>query len=157
MQKQKEPLPILAIARAGIIAALYIAVTLVLLPVSFGPVQLRVAEALTVLPILFPEAIAGLFIGVFFANIFGGLGLADILGGSFITLVAAAVTYRFRHSIIAYLSPILFNAFLVSLYLHALFEWPYWLTVVSIGLSQTVVVFGLGYPLVRLLKKIQKS
>lgn len=157
MQKQKEPLPILAIARAGIIAALYIAVTLVLLPVSFGPVQLRVAEALAVLPILFPEAIAGLFIGVFFANIFGGLGLADILGGSFITLVAAAVTYRFRHSIIAYLSPILFNAFLVSLYLHALFEWPYWLTVVSIGLSQTLVVFGLGYPLVRLLKKIQES
>ncbi len=157
MKEQKDPLPIVTIVRAGIIAALYTAVTLILLPISFGPVQLRVAEALTVLPILFPEAIAGLFIGVFFANIFGGLGLPDILGGSFITLIAAAVTYRFRHSIIAYLSPILFNAFLVSLYLHALFEWPYWLTVVSIGLSQTLVVFGLGYPLVQLLKKLQDT
>ena len=155
--KQKTPLTAVAIARAGIIAALYIAVTLVLLPVSFGPLQLRVAEALTVLPILFPEAIAGLFIGVFFANIFGGLGLVDILGGSFITLVAAAVTYRFRHNIIAYLSPVLFNAFLVSLYLHALFEWPYWLTVLSIGASQALVVFGLGFPLVRLLKNLQEK
>lgn len=157
MKEQKDPLPVVTVVRAGIIAALYTAVTLILLPISFGPLQLRVAEALTVLPILFPEAIAGLFIGVFFANIFGGLGLPDILGGSFITLIAAAVTYRFRHSIIAYLSPILFNAFLVSLYLHALFEWPYWLTVVSIGLSQTLVVFGLGYPLVQLLKKFQDT
>jgi len=157
VKEQKDPLPVVTIVRAGIIAALYTAVTLILLPISFGPLQLRVAEALTVLPILFPEAIAGLFIGVFFANIFGGLGLPDILGGSFITLIAAAVTYRFRHSIIAYLSPILFNAFLVSLYLHALFEWPYWLTVVSIGLSQTLVVFGLGYPLVQLLKKYQDT
>jgi uncharacterized membrane protein len=155
--KQKEPLPIITIARAGIIAALYIAITLILLPMSFGPLQLRVSEALTVLPILFPEAIAGLFIGVLFANVFGGLGLVDILGGSFITLIAAAVTYRFRHNLVAYLSPVLFNAIFVSLYLHVLFEWPYWLTVISIGISQAIVVFGLGYPLVRLLRKIQNT
>jgi uncharacterized membrane protein len=157
VNKQKDSLPVVSVARAGIIAALYITITLVLHPISYGPVQLRAAEALAVLPILFPEAIAGLFIGVFFANIFGGLGLPDILGGSFTTLVAAVVTYRFRHHIIAYLSPILFNAFLVSLYLHVLFEWPYWLTVFSIGLSQTLVVFGLGYPLIRFLKKLQEN
>ena len=153
----KNPPPIVGIARAGIIAALYIAITLLLAPISFGVIQLRVSEAMTVLPILFPEAIPGLFIGVFFANTVGGLGLVDMVGGSLVTLLAAYVTYRFRNSVIAYLSPILFNAFLISIYLHSLFAWPYLWTVLSIGVSQTIVVFGLGYPLVQVLKKVQKN
>lgn len=66
-----------------------------------------VAEGLTVLPILYKEAIPGIFIGVLLANIFGGLGLADIVVGSLTSLVAAYLTYRFRRSFLAYLSPIL--------------------------------------------------
>lgn len=141
------------LVRGGLISALYVAVTYALAPFSFGPLQFRVSEALTVLPILYPEAIPALFVGVLLANILGGLGLADIIGGSLTTLIAAYVTYKYRESIIAYLSPILFNAFLISLYLHALFDLPYWLTVLSIGASQAVIVFVFGYPLVRLLKK----
>lgn len=145
-----------SLTRIAIIAALYAAITLLLAPISYGVVQLRLAEALTVLPILFPEAIPGLFLGVLIANIFGGLGLPDILGGSLVTLLAACVTYYFRRSIVAYLSPVLFNAFLISLYLHVIYEWPYWLTVISIGISQTIVVLGLGYPLVKKLGKWQE-
>lgn len=141
------------LARAGLIAALYIAITIVLAPISFGPLQLRVAEALTVLPILYIEAVPALFIAVLIANVYGGVGLVDIVAGSLITLLAAVVTYRFRHSFIAYLSPILLNGFLVSLYLHYLFGWPYWLTVLSISTGQAVVILGLGYPLIGILKK----
>lgn len=142
------------LVRAGIIGALYVALTVLLAPISFSAIQLRVSEGMTVLPILFPEAVPALFVGVLISNIVGGLGLADIIGGSLTTLIAAYVTYIFRgHKLIPYLSPIVFNAIFISLYLHLLFGLPYWLTVISIGVSEALVVFAIGYPLVQFLRK----
>ncbi|NLJ34107.1 MAG: QueT transporter family protein [Firmicutes bacterium] len=147
----------ITIARIGIIAALYFIITYFLLPISFGAIQLRVAEGLTVLPILYPESIAGLFIGVLLCNaLLGGLGLVDVVVGSLTTLVAAYISYRFRHSYIAYLSPIILNAFIISLYLHLLAGLPYWLTVLSIGTSQAIVVFAIGYPLIWYLRRYRE-
>ncbi len=141
------------IARIGIIAGLYIAVTFLLSAISFGPLQVRVSEALTLLPMIYPEAIMGLFLGCLLANLLGPYGAVDIICGSLVTLIAAFITYRFRHnSIIAYLSPILLNAFLVSLYLYIFFRIPYRPTVLTIGLGQAIAVLGLGIPLIRLLK-----
>lgn len=145
------------LTRGAMIAGIYIAVTYLLAPISFGPLQFRAAEALTLLPIVYSEAVPALFIGVLLANIFGGLGLVDIIGGSLVTLLAAYVTYRFRDSYIAYLSPIVFNGFLISIYLHLLFGLPYWLTVLQISVSEAVVVLVLGYPLIRYLKKNAKA
>lgn len=139
--------------RSALIAAIYTVLCIALQPFSYGAIQLRVAEALTVLPILYKEAIPGIFIGVLLANIFGGLGLADIVFGSLTSLVAAYLTYRFRKYFIAYLFPIVLNAVIISIYLHALANLPYWATVLSIGVSEAIVVFGLGYPLVKLLRK----
>lgn len=141
------------LARGAAITALYVVITYFLAPVSFGPVQFRAAEALTVLPIIFPEAVPALFLGVLLANIIGGLGLVDIIGGSLVTLLAAYMTYKNRDNIFAYLSPIIFNAFLISIYLHALFGLPYWLNVLQIGLSEAAVVLILGVPLIKYLKK----
>ncbi|MDO9536632.1 MAG: QueT transporter family protein [Bacillota bacterium] len=145
----------ISIARIGIIAALYAAVTFLLSAISFGPLQVRAAEALTLLPILYPEAILGLFLGCLIANLLGPFGAVDIVFGSLTTLAAAIVTYHFRHSIIAYLSPILLNAFIVSLYLYAFFRIPYWPTVLTIGIGQSIAVLALGVPILRLLKARQ--
>lgn len=145
------------IARAGVIAALYIVITFLLQAISFGPIQLRVAEALTVLPILYLEAVPGIFAGVLIANIFGGLGLVDIILGSLISLLAGFLTYLFRKSFLAYLSPVVLNGFLVSAYLHLLFDLPYWEVALSITISQAIVIFGLGYPLIRYLRKIKSN
>lgn len=142
------------VVRAGLIAALYIALTGALAPISFGPLQFRVAETLTVLPILFPEAVPALFVGVLISNIiFGGLGMPDIIGGSLTTLIAAYVTYRYRRNFVAYLSPVVFNAVCVSAYLSAILNVPYLPTVLSIGASEALIVLLLGYPVVQLLKK----
>ncbi|MBO8126623.1 MAG: QueT transporter family protein [Firmicutes bacterium] len=144
-----------SLIRAAIIAALYVILIWLLAPVSFGPIQFRVAEALTLLPMLYPEAIPGLYIGVLLGNLLGGLGLWDIFGGSLVTLLAAYVTWRYRRKpIIAYLSPVVFNAFLISIYLHYIYTLPYWYMVFSIGASEAVVVFLLGVPLVKLLKNM---
>lgn len=141
------------LARAAIIAAIYIALIFAFAPWSFGIFQFRPAEALTVLPILYPEAIPGLFIGVLLGNIIGGLGPWDIFGGSLVTLLAAYVTRKYRNSWVAYASPIVLNAFLISLYLKFIFEVPYWLTVLGIGVSEAVSVLGLGLPLIWLLRR----
>ncbi|MDI9486186.1 MAG: QueT transporter family protein [Bacillota bacterium] len=146
------------LARAGIIAALYITLVFVFQAISFGPVQLRVAEALTLLPMVYPEAIGGLYVGALLANILGGQGPWDIFGGSFVTLLAAYLTYRYRGQIIGYASPIVLNAFLVSLYLWYILDLPaYWPLVLSIGAGQSAVVLILGIPLLRFVQKYQST
>lgn len=141
------------ITRAGLIAALYAALCLVLQPISYGPLQFRAAEALTILPIFFPEAVPGLFVGCLIANLMSPVGLVDVIGGSLVTLIAAYFTWLFRRSFLAYLSPIVLNGFLVSLYLHAFFKLPYWITVLYIGASEAAVVLVLGVPLAAYLKR----
>lgn len=142
--------------RGGLIAALYIVLVFAFQFASFGPIQFRVAEALTLLPMVYPEAIGGIYVGTMLANILGGLGPWDIFGGSLISLLAAYVTYRYRGSWIAYASPIVLNAFLVSLYLRVVFAVPYWPIVFSIALGQSAVVLGLGIPLLRWVRKNQE-
>lgn len=69
------------LARAGIIAALYVGLTVVFGELAYGPLQIRPAEALTVLPVFFPEAAVALYVGCLLANLFSGYGLPDILLG----------------------------------------------------------------------------
>ncbi|NLL48469.1 MAG: QueT transporter family protein [Firmicutes bacterium] len=146
------------VARAGLIAALYIILVFVFQAISFGPVQFRIAEALTLLPMVYPEAIGGIYVGVLLSNILGGQGPWDIFGGSLISLLAAYLTYRYRGRIIGYASPIVLNAFLVGLYLWYIFDLPaYWPLVLSIGFGQAVVILLLGIPLLRFVQKNQEK
>jgi uncharacterized membrane protein len=147
---------VIKIARGALIAAIYIVLCLALQPLSYGHLQIRFAESLTLLPMIFPEAIGGLFIGALVANSFSPFGLVDIIGGSLTTLVAAYVTYRFKDTWLGYLSPVIFNAIFVSLYLHTFFNWPYWALVISIALSEALVVFTLGYLLLKALRNYLK-
>jgi uncharacterized membrane protein len=147
------------IAKVGIIASLYAVITIILAPLSYGPVQVRVSEALTVLPYLTPAAIPGLFVGCVLANIYGGLGIYDIIGGSLCTLLGAFLTFlcsRTKRPILAPLPPVLINAFGVSLYLHFLFQFPYWITVIYVGIGEIVACFVLGYPLLKIILKKEK-
>ena len=83
---------VLFMAQAAMIAALYVALTYVFAPISFSEVQVRIAEALTILPVFTPAAIPGLFIGCLLGNIMGGALVPDILLGSLATLIGAFFT-----------------------------------------------------------------
>jgi len=142
------------VARAGIIAALYAALTITLAPISYGVYQVRIAEALTVLPFVYPAAIPGLWLGCLIANIFGGNGLPDIVGGSLCTLLAAWLTYltsridNLRVGIaLAPLPPVIVNAFGVAAYLSGITGMSYLFVVQMIGLGQLVACYVLGIPL----------
>ncbi len=145
-----------SIALSGMVGALYAALTIWLAPMSYGPVQARLAESLTVLPFLFPQTIWGLYFGCMAANIFGGFGLIDIFGGSLITLIAALSTRylaRFGKPWLAPLPPVILNALGVSLYLHILADMPYLITAGWIAIGQVISCYGLGLPLLWLLLK----
>lgn len=142
------------IARAALIAALYVVLVYVFQFMSFGPIQFRIAEALTLLPMIYPEAVGGVYVGVLLSNLLGGLGPWDIFGGSFVSLLAAIVTYKFRDSWIAYASPIVLNAFLISLYLRFVFQIPsYWYLVLTIGIGEAAVILLVGRPLIKYLQE----
>lgn len=143
------------IVRGALIAAIYAVVTIILAPISFGVFQIRVAEALTLLPILFPEAIWGLFIGCLVSNIYGGLGPIDIFLGSFTTLIAAWLTYRLRHSPLAYIPPIVLNGLIVGTYLSFLLKVNILLSIFSVAAGEAVAVLVLGIPLLRQLRKLK--
>ncbi|MDD4765605.1 MAG: QueT transporter family protein [Atribacterota bacterium] len=139
--------------RISLIAAIYVTINIIFAPISFGPFQIRIAEALTVLPFIDPAAIGGLFLGCILSNIWGGLGIIDVIGGSFFTLLAAIITYNTTKPFLAPVPPIIINALGISLYLHLLFEIPYWLTVAYITIGQTIACFIIGYPLLLILIK----
>ena len=137
----------------AMVSALYVIVTLVFAPISYGPIQVRVSEALTLLPFFDPRAIPALFIGCFIANIFGGLGIYDIVFGSLLTLIAAFLTYKMKNIYLAGIPPVLVNAFGVSLYLSLLFKLPYFLTVFYIGIGEGISVYAIGLPLFLYIRK----
>ncbi|MGI6128486.1 MAG: QueT transporter family protein [bacterium] len=149
--------PAQKIVRIGLIAALYVVVTYAFQGLSFLPTQFRLAEAFSLLPMLFPEAVWGVGIGCLIANLLSPAGLIDVVLGSLTSGVAAYITYRFRWHIIGYLAPIILNAIVISTYLRLLANLPYWVTALSIAFSQAVVVLGLGLPLLWYLRRWQQQ
>jgi len=135
------------LTRAAVIATIYALITYLFKPISYGPIQVRVSEALTLLPLIESSAVPGLFIGCLIANILGGMGPWDIYFGSIITLIAACITAKMPGPVLGSLPPIILNAFGVAYYLSIIYDVPYLLTALYIGIGQVVSVAGLGIPL----------
>lgn len=119
------------LVQGGVIAALYFVLGVLLAPISFGPVQCRIPEALTLLPVLAPATAWGITLGCALTNLLGAntganfLGMADVFIGSGATLIAAMMTaklgrYRWKGlPILASLPPVLVNAVVIGA------EWSY--------------------------------
>ena len=84
------------LVQGALIAALYVVLTMVFAPISFGSVQLRVSEALAILPMFSFAAVPGLFVGCLLANILGGAVVLDIVFGSLATLIGASGGWLLR-------------------------------------------------------------
>lgn len=145
------------IARTAVIAALYATLTIALSPISYGPLQFRVAEALTVLPLLFAEVVPGLTIGCFIANM--ASGPIDMVVGTLATLVAALMTRAFRKIYFGIFPPIIINAFAVPVIFLTIpdITTPYFFNVLTIFISQLGAVVLLGVPLYFAVKRLSKT
>lgn len=161
------------LTRASAIAALYVVLVVLEIPLgtlAFGPVQIRVAEALVLLPLVDLAAIPGVFIGCLLANFIltfvAPFGMIDVFGGSLVTLVAAYLTSKAGHLsgfivrsmpkrpsgfivqilniLIGSIPPVVLNALVVSIWVSAGMGMAYWVTVLWIGIGELVAVAVLG-------------
>lgn len=154
------------IARTAVLAALYALLTIALPVLSYGPVQFRAAESMTLLPILFVEAVPGLALGCLIANLFSPYGWYDMVFGTISTLLAAVLT-RFIATrknlfkknnelmpIVASFPPIFINAIILP-FIWYLFmgDAGYFINLWMILASQSAVIFILGLPLYYGIKK----
>lgn len=172
------------IAQAGVIAAIYAALTLVVIqnPLGYGPIQLRLSEAVTVVACLTPAAIPGLWLGAAVANAFmlsqfGTLALLDVVFGSVATLLGAWWTWTHHERPgVALAGPVVTNALIVPAYLPLMLSslagldfyrvpwlgidltgtWfaMYLFGVVAVGAGQAIVIYGLGLPLLSALRRL---
>ena len=134
------------------IAALYAALTVLLAPISYGPVQCRISEAMTLLPILLPQAVPGLFIGCVIANLFTGM-ITDVIFGSLATLIAALGTFLLRKKpLLAAACPVIANSVIVGLVLALSSGLPIPLTMGQVALGEVAAV-TLGGVLLSALKR----
>lgn len=146
---------VLFIVRAAVIAALYAALTLALYPISFGAVQFRVSEALTLLPVLLPEAIPGLFVGCLLANLIGSATVWDIAFGSLATLIAALMTYiTRRRRLVAAIWPVACNGVIVGAVLSLTANLPVALTMGQVALGEVAVVYTVGMAMLAALNRV---
>ena len=155
------------LARAGVIAALYSVSALIVFPIASGAVQIRISEALTLLPLLFFDAVPALFVGCIVVNFITGCALPDVIFGSIITLLAALSTFAvgkiFRKKaakiIVGGLFPVLLNAFFLPLvwkYCYAA-EYVYYIQVSLLLLGQAVSVYAIGVPITLKLLRLKNS
>ena len=148
------------ITLAALIAAAYVVLTFGIPLPPYAGIQLRVAEAMTVLPFLFPAATPGLFVGCFIANLFSPYPL-DILCGSLATLLACLMTQRVPNRWLAPLPPVLCNMVIVGAEI-AWFEtgfgpgfWTaYAFNAFTVGLGELIACVVLGELLLSILPKV---
>ena len=162
------------LCRAGVIAALYVALTYVFMPFAYGPLQIRPAEALCILPLFFPEAVPALYVGCMLSNLQSPYFFYDVFIGSLATLLGAFGSYmvgRFiKKTWLKLLAggvfPVLSNAIIIPLIIvflcgdmggYASTAIAYFSFMFSISLTETVWVYALGAPLYFTLERLRKK
>jgi uncharacterized membrane protein len=171
--KEKKKFTTLMLCRAGMIAALYVALTAIFGPFAFGTVtfggifEIRPSEALTILPLFFVEAVPGLYIGCMLANLASMYTVYDIFLGSLATLIAALLTYatgriiknHVLKVIVGGFFPIIVNAFIIPAVwiLAGSTDIVYWYQFALMLLNEGVWIYALGIPFYFAILALQKK
>lgn len=149
----------------GLIAAIYVVFTAPFANIAYGPIQFRLAEVLTVLPIFSAATIPGVTLGCFIANLINpnNLGPVDIIGGSLATLIAGFFSWLIgkKNKPLGIIPPIVFNGLIVGGYLPFLLVDPgstvtlqtIGISMLSVAGSEAVLLVVLGLPLIAIIAK----
>lgn len=152
------------LARAGITAGLYIALTVPFATISFGAIQLRLSEGLAILPLVFPECAIGLTLGCFLSNLLFSTPIDAVLG-TLATLLASVICVFIGKTIksdrlkflLGALSTVALNALIVPLTFVAVSDGftAYAYAVLTVGLGELIAVFAVGFAVFNAIKKLQ--
>jgi len=150
------------LTQAAMIAAIYVVLVEAFKPFAHGVMQVRIAEAMTILPYFTSAAVPGLTIGVLISNVIGPYGTLDMVFGTLASFIAAYLSYKMPKKFLVPLPPVLVNAVIIGLMLYyillgtvdemALLPIMGW-----VGLGQAIVCYGLGYPLMKILEKYDEK
>lgn len=149
-----------ALAVGAVIAAIYTVLTLVLAPISYREIQVRISEALTLLPIVMPQAIPALAIGCLLANILGGCTIFDIVFGTLATLLAGICTHLLRKRFwLAAAMPVLFNGVIVGAVVHFCYSpaIPLPLCMLSVAAGEAIACFVVGPLMMKALERVPRE
>ena len=168
-QKRKKTT---SLSICGIIAGLYFIICIAFYPLSYGGIQVRFAEALTILPLFFGEAVWGVTIGCLISNFFSqGVLFLDVVFGTLATLISAILTFIISKKIknqkaryfIGAFPPVIINAVVVPFTFLALFELKelYFISMIQIFIGQAISIYIIGsfiyFPLKKILDKTVSS
>ena len=146
---KKETFEVKNLARLAVVAALYAALTLALPGLSFGAVQFRMAELLTLLCFYRRDYSIALILGCFIANCFSPMALMDMIFGTLATAIAVIPMFSFKNIWLASLLPVVSNGVIVAIELYIAFGEPIWLSMLTVALGELVVITLIGCPLFR--------
>lgn len=132
------------IAQIGIIAALYAVMTIALAPISYGNIQFRVSEILTLFAFFNPVFIPGLTLGTLIANLFSPLGIIDVVFGTFATFISVFLMNKSKNFILASLWPTVINGIIIGIELFIVFGLPLVLSMIQVAIGEFVVVTVVG-------------
>ncbi|AOV06200.1 QueT transporter family protein [Sporosarcina ureilytica] len=148
-----------SLAINGIIAALYVAVSLLIAPLAFSSVQFRISEIFNHLVVFNKKYFFGIVIGVFVANLFSPLGMIDLVFGvgmSVLALLATILSAKFINGIT---QRMIFNiamfaifSFLIAIELEIVFGVPFWIGWLTVAIGE-IVVMTIGIPIMIALNK----
>lgn len=148
------------LTQAALIAAIYVVLLLAFQPISFSEIQVRISEALTILPFFTPAAIPGLFVGCFLGGILTGGAPIDYVFGSLTTLVAAYCSYRLRfNKYLVPLPPIVLNALVIPWILRIAYSIDTLvpMMMLTVGIGQVLACGVLGMILLSVLERHKKT
>lgn len=147
----------------ALIAAIYAAVTILLAPISYGMVQVRVSEALTILPYFSPYSIVGLFLGCVISNLYSPIGPLDIIVGSLATLISAIITCfigKIKIKFARYIAPlpaVIINGIFIGALISNVFSngnfTSFFSSALWVGIGEALACYVLGLPLLIFIDK----
>jgi uncharacterized membrane protein len=150
----------LFITQAALIAAIYVVLVYVFKPISFSYIQVRIAEALTILPYFTPAAIPGVSIGCLLANLLTGADILDILFGTLATLLGAIGSYLVRkQKFLVPLPPIIANSIIIPWILRYAYALPLSIPfmMLTVGIGEVISCGVLGFLLLFVLNKYRNT
>lgn len=145
--REKNNKTVYFLAYGAAIAAIYVVLTMVFAPISFGPVQFRIAEVLCILPFFTPAAVPGLFVGCLLSNLLCGAAPLDVVFGSLATLIGALGSYAVRKNRwMVCLPPILANILIIPWVLRYAYgsEAMIYFAMVTVGIGEILAIGVLG-------------
>jgi uncharacterized membrane protein len=150
---KKRSLNLKKLVKIAITAAIYAVATMAIAPLSYGAVQFRFSEVMTLLAFIDPVFIPGLALGCAISNLYSPLGLVDVVVGTTATLIAVYMVNKTRNLFVATLWPTIVNGLIVGAELFYVLHLPFWSSALYVALGEIVVVTCVGYPLFRFLLK----